>query len=98
MRTIRAVLPSLLAALALSACAGAPSRPASAPGEATLAEGGRIWANTCSRCHTRRPATDYTAQEWPILVSHMRTRADLTRAEAEAVTAYLQDLAGRPPR
>lgn len=59
----------------------------------TAEEGAEIWRTTCYRCHDRRPATEFSSEEWAVLVDHMRTRAHLTRSEADAVTAFLQDLA-----
>lgn len=56
--------------------------------------GAEIWRATCYRCHNRRPATEFTSEEWAVLVNHMRTRANLTRSEAAAVTVFLQELAG----
>lgn len=89
---IRSVLVATSLALTVSACAGGPQPEREAP---TLAEGGRIWANTCDRCHNLRPPRQFTAEEWPVIVTHMRTRADLTRREAEAVAAYLSRVAPR---
>lgn len=86
-------LPALLVSLLAVGCAGAPAPvQESAP---RTAEGARIWRMTCNRCHNLRPPTEYSQEEWPVIVRHMRTRADLSRAEAEAVTAFLQDAAER---
>lgn len=65
----------------------------SAGGEGTTtarSTGSRIWAGTCNRCHNLRPPRQFAAEEWPVVVDHMRTRADLTKSEAEAVAAYLR--------
>ena len=35
------------------------------------------------------------AEQWPIIMNHMRTRQDLTKSDAEAVAAFLQQLAER---
>lgn len=72
----------------LLGCAGA-----STGGEGTTtaaSEGSRIWRGTCNRCHNLRPPRQFAAEEWPVVVDHMRTRADLTKSEAEAVAAYLR--------
>lgn len=81
--------------LVASACAGGSMQEgASGSRVASDAEqGAEIWRTTCYRCHNRRPATEFSVEEWPVLVDHMRTRAHLTRAEADAVTAFLQELA-----
>lgn len=81
----------LAVSLVLAGCSGNP-----APNRSTseVARGGRIWAGTCNRCHNLRPPAQFTAEQWPIIVSHMRARADLTRQQAEAVAAYLEQVAG----
>jgi mono/diheme cytochrome c family protein len=56
------------------------------------ADGATLWRETCSHCHNLRSAQEFTAQQWPIIVSHMRTRADLSKSEAEAIAAYLMRL------
>lgn len=82
-------------ALGFSACAGASMQEGASSSQvaATAEEGAEIWRTTCYRCHNRRPATEFTEEQWPVIVDHMRTRAHLTRAEAEAVTAFLRELA-----
>lgn len=87
---LRLALPLILGAFLALGCAGAPVQE-----EATASEsrqGAEIWRTTCNRCHNARPATEFTAEQWPVIVNHMRTRADLTRMEAAAVTAFLQEL------
>lgn len=51
--------------------------------------GARVWAAACGQCHNLRPPTQFDAVQWPVIVNHMRTRADLTRAEAQVVAAFL---------
>lgn len=72
---------------------GAPRTESLAEAETLPQAGAAIWSATCNRCHNERPGTQFTAEEWPVLVRHMRTRAHLTRREAEAVTAFLVELA-----
>ena len=81
--------------LVLSACAGGSMQEEASGSRtgATAERGAEIWRNTCYRCHNRRPATEFSPEEWPVLVDHMRTRANLTRSEADAVTVFLQELA-----
>lgn len=81
----------LAAALLMAGCSGNPP-----PDETTsqAARGGQIWADTCTRCHNLRPPSQFAPEQWPVIVKHMRTTADLTRAEAEAVAAYLRQLSG----
>lgn len=91
----RAWIPAvLLVTLTAVGCAG-PSTQGSASQSRTAdaEQGAEIWRTTCYRCHNRRPATEFSSEEWAVLVDHMRTRANLTRTEADAVTAFLQELA-----
>lgn len=96
--TVRRTLLAFAAVVApvvAMACAGAPLQEQPEPdggGVPSTEVGARIWTNTCNRCHNVRPATEYTAEQWPVILSHMRTRAHLTRSEAASVTAFLQEL------
>lgn len=79
--------------LSFGGCAGTVV-PDTNPGlESAQAAGAEIWAVTCNRCHNLRPPQEYRAEDWPIIVNHMRTRVGLTKSEARAVTAFLQQLA-----
>lgn len=59
----------------------------------TAEDGAEVWSQSCNRCHAYRPAAEFTAEQWPVIVNHMRSRADITRPEAEAVAQFLQDMA-----
>ena len=79
---------SLLSGLALAlALALAPS-PMSA--QDAIADGARVWASNCTRCHNARPSQERTDAQWQTIVLHMRARANLTRADARLVTSFLQ--------
>lgn len=96
MRRIQSTGPLTVLAISLllGACAGEPVSGQSASAQSTAVErGGEIWGATCNRCHNARQPGEYSSEQWPVIVSHMRTRAHLTRSEAEDVTAFLQDLA-----
>lgn len=54
-----------------------------------------LWQHTCAHCHNVRPAPEFTEDQWPIIVNHMRTRADLTKAQAEEIATYLSQLSAR---
>lgn len=58
-------------------------------------DGARLWMVTCDRCHNARSALEFTPDQWPVIVSHMRTRAGLTKSEASAVSDYLRGLSAR---
>ncbi|NIP80580.1 MAG: cytochrome c, partial [Gemmatimonadetes bacterium] len=74
---------SLLSALAL-ALALAPATLGAQDAAAT-ADGARVWANNCTRCHNARPSQERTDAQWQTIVLHMRARANLTRADARLV-------------
>ena len=87
---------ALVLLLAAVGCAGAGMGEGSSGSQVAAADperGAEIWRTTCYRCHNRRPATEFSSEEWAVLVDHMRTRAHLSGAEADAVTAFLQELA-----
>ena len=84
----RMALLGFAAALITVGCAG--STVQQQVGE--LDQGTRIWTEMCTRCHNRRAAPEFTAEQWPIIVNHMRTRADLTKSEAQAVASFLRQL------
>lgn len=44
-------------------------------------------------CHNARPGSEFDSRQWPIIVSHMRTHADLTRSDADAVAVFLSAVA-----
>lgn len=81
---IRTTLPLLIAAaLAVPAHAAAQE-----PGE--IAEGARIWAHQCTRCHNARASSERTDAQWLTIVAHMRARGNLTRTEGRLVTTFLK--------
>lgn len=96
-REVRALL--VLAAL-FSGCTGTSGPPlvtpaivASARGEKadlqTLNAGRNVFVNRCIECHVLPSINEHPASAWPGLVSKMSTRADLTKAEHEALLAYI---------
>ncbi len=84
----RMTLLGFAAALMAVGCAGSPVQQQ--VGEVN--QGTRIWTDMCARCHNRRPASEFTAEQWPIIVNHMRSRSDLTKSEAQAVASFLRRL------
>lgn len=55
-----------------------------------IADGARLYANNCSRCHNPRAATERTDREWAVIVNHMRVRGMLSRSDARKITTFLQ--------
>lgn len=55
----------------------------------TLNAGRKVFVNRCIECHVLPSINRYPANAWPGLVDAMSARADLTRAEHEALIAYI---------
>lgn len=65
-------------------------------GVASLAQSGeqtgdKIFRDNCTKCHTERSPMEKTDKEWRVVVTHMRTIAQLTAKEANLVLKYLQE-------
>lgn len=76
----------------LAACASTHSMQSTT----SESEAARQWRQTCSHCHNLRPAPEFTADQWSVIVMHMRTQAGLTRSEATEIAEYLRSLRERP--
>jgi len=57
--------------------------------ENLVAEGAEIYNLNCVRCHNARPAEDYTAKQWSVVMPHMREKAHLTKQETLLVETFL---------
>lgn len=66
------------------------------PDPAMMARGGQLYGQTCARCHNPRPATERSDRAWTTIMLHMRARANLTKADAEAILAFLKATNGSP--
>ncbi len=66
--------------------------PTGAAGQdgAKIADGARVWAENCTRCHNARSPLERNDTDWAIIMGHMRARANLTKTQATTVTIYLQ--------
>ena len=60
------------------------------PSEKNPLSGAKLYATYCNRCHTERYAPEWTAAQWKTIMTHMRVRANLPAAEAQAILEYLQ--------
>lgn len=89
-----ATLALLMGFVALVGLLIAPPLAAqSAPQSASqMARGAKMWAATCNRCHDIRSPAERTDRQWTTIVAHMRTRANLTEADAEAILVFLQSM------
>ncbi|PCI53099.1 MAG: cytochrome c, class I [Alphaproteobacteria bacterium] len=70
----------------------APAKKAAAKKTDTMqiVRGAKAWKNNCSRCHNLRSPKELTDAEWDTSVAHMRVRANLAKADAEDIVAFLK--------
>lgn len=54
-----------------------------------IANGAKIWADNCARCHNPRSATEFPKDSWQTIMMHMRLQAGLTGQEARDVLEFL---------
>ncbi len=52
--------------------------------------GAMLWGENCNRCHNVRTPSEFEDAQWDVVVSHMRTRANLTANEAEKIVGFLK--------
>jgi len=60
------------------------------PEAGNFANGSKVWAENCARCHNMRNPTDLRDDQWVTSVFHMRVRAGLTGQEARDTLTFLQ--------
>jgi cytochrome c1 len=56
-------------------------------------EGSQLWSENCARCHNAPGASNYSAEHWEIIGTHMRMRAQLTSVETKKIVEFLQSSA-----
>ena len=66
------------------------SQTVNAQDPSLIGKGAGLWASNCTRCHNARSPMERNDRSWVTVVNHMRARANLTKSEARAITAYLQ--------
>ena len=57
--------------------------------EPDLANGAKIWADTCMRCHNVRTPDNLSKRAWTYSMNHMRVRAGLTGKETRDILAFI---------
>jgi mono/diheme cytochrome c family protein len=57
---------------------------------ALFLRGAELWPLYCNTCHNARPAGEFSPAEWGMIIMHMRTQANLTADDAQAVLEYLR--------
>ena len=51
--------------------------------------GAEAWAENCARCHNFRGAKEFTADQWPLIMMHMRIQAQLAGQTARDILVFL---------
>ena len=91
-RTILVCCVVLALVLLADGCTERERNAASAGDEEQAAQSGgaELWARACRRCHKIPAPTSYTAEQWEVVVNHMRIRAGLTVREALKIEEFLK--------
>lgn len=55
-----------------------------------MARGANEWADNCGQCHNAREPAELSDDQWHVVVTHMRIRANLTGQETRDILAFLQ--------
>ena len=70
------------------------AKPAGLAAEPRVLTGAELYAINCNRCHPERSPVERNAPEWKTILIHMRVRANLPAAQANAILEYLQANSG----
>jgi mono/diheme cytochrome c family protein len=98
-RRLRAIIVSWLLLLAVVVILGlvksapADTNTTSSPEQQRrlmFRRGAELWPVYCNTCHNARPASEFSVTEWNIIMMHMRTQANLTADDAQALLEYLR--------
>ena len=54
-----------------------------------VANGAKVWADTCMRCHNLRAPGGLSSRAWTYSMNHMRVRAGLTGKETRDILAFI---------
>lgn len=60
--------------------------------ETTAVSGFILWKQNCVRCHNVPSPAAYSDEQWDIIGTHMRLRANLTKKETEEIIRFLQTI------
>jgi hypothetical protein len=52
--------------------------------------GAKIWPMVCGGCHNDRPVSEFSPEQWTLIMRHMQTRSLLPASDSKAVLIYLQ--------
>ncbi len=52
--------------------------------------GAQLWGENCQRCHNVPSPTTFGKENWEVVGTHMKIRANLTETEKDKVVEFLQ--------
>ncbi len=62
---------------------------------AMVEQGKTVYINRCGRCHALKNVEKYTIERWDGILKSMIPKARLNESEAQQVTAYVKENAGK---
>lgn len=62
------------------------------------ARGAITWSQNCARCHEMRDPREFRDDQWKVILSHMRLRANLTGQQQRDILAFLQSSNNTKPQ
>lgn len=91
---LTSVALSLLAACQYLTPSSSTSPPTPGDGKSSMSmpmvkSGAQLWSEHCGRCHNVRNPASYSDAQWDVAMLHMRTRANLTKDDYEAVRKFI---------
>lgn len=90
MKKSRLITILTLAAAGLFLAAAAMAQDTTAKKQRMFLEGARLWPVYCSQCHNARPGSQFSPQQWDIIMMHMRTQSNMPAKDAAAILEYLK--------
>lgn len=86
---LRAILILAMAGCLISVAALA-QQESKAEKQQMFLEGARLWPVYCSQCHNARPGSEFSPEQWDIIMMHMRTQSNMPAKDARAIKEYLK--------
>jgi mono/diheme cytochrome c family protein len=88
-RMIPVALALLVVAAGRPAIAQEQSLSAAERREAFI-RGAKIWPVACASCHKARPGSEFSPDQWKLIMRHMQIRSQLPSRDIQDVLVYLQ--------
>ncbi|HVB81431.1 MAG TPA: hypothetical protein VNE82_15975 [Candidatus Binataceae bacterium] len=88
-KRLRIILMLAMAVLTLSGAAMA-QQESKAEKQKLFLDGARLWPVYCSQCHNARPGSQFSPEQWDIIMMHMRTQSNMPAKDARAIKEYLE--------